>query len=144
MKKQPIIKKDEVSLEKTLFAFRLKFSDMLRKEAENLKCPISHIDVLTYIAEKENPSMKEIANHLKITPPSATAIIEIMQKKKLLTRVSSDKDRRTIRVALTPKAWKFFKSLHERKSIVFTKMLSKLNDTEQKQFIKILTILIKD
>lgn len=143
MKKQPILR-DGLSLEKTLFAFRRKFSEMLRKEAENLKCPISHIDVLTYIADKGEPSMKDIANHLKITPPSATAIIEIMQKKKLLTRVSNDKDRRSIQVSLTPKAWKFFKSLHERKSVVFTKMLSKLNNTEQKQFIKILTILIKD
>ncbi len=144
MKKQPTLRGDELSLEKTLFAFRRKFSDMLRKEAEDLKCPISHIDTLTYIAEKGEPSMKDIANHLKITPPSATAIVEIMQKKKLITRVSNDKDRRSIRVALTPTAWKFFKSIHEKKFTVFTKMLSKLNDAERKQFTKILNILIKD
>lgn len=144
MKKQPILIKKELSLEETLFAFRRKLGDILRQEAEDLKCPISQIDTLTYVAEKGTPSMKEIATHLKITPPSATAIIEIMQKKKLVTRVSNDKDRRTIRVTLTPKAWKFFKSLHERKFDIFNKMLSKLHNNERKQFIKILTILIKD
>lgn len=144
MRKKPTLKNKESSLEETLFAFRQKLSDILRQEAENFKCPISHIDALTYVAEKGNPSMKEIANHLKITPPSATAIIETMQKKKLITRVANNKDRRTIKIALTPKAWKFFKSFHEHRFTIFTKMLSKLRDTEQKQLIKILNILIKE
>ena len=144
MNKQAPLKKAELSLEEALFAFRRKLGDVLRQEAEDLQCPISQIDALSYIAEKGTPSMKEIASHLKITPPSATVIIETMQKKKLITRVSSDKDRRTIRVALTPKAWKFFKSLHERKFAIFAKMVSRLRETERKQFIKILAILIKE
>ena len=144
MKKQPLSADSDYSLEDVLFAFRRKLADIMRHEAEDLKCPISQIDTLAYIAEKENPSMKEIADYLKITPPSATAIIETLQKKGLITRVSGEKDRRTIRVALTPKAWKFFKSIHKRKFAIFTKMLSKLNETEKKQFIKIITILIKN
>ena len=144
MKKQLIMKNKEISLEETLFTFRRKLKDIFRKESEDLHCPISQIDTLKYIAEKGTPSMKEIADHLKITPPSATAIIETMQKKNLITRVSNNKDRRTIRVSLTPKAWKFFKSIHEHKIIIFKKMLSKLHDNERKQLIKILNILIKD
>ena len=135
---------NESSMKETLFAFRRKLSDILRKEADDLKCPISQIDTLSFIADKGTPSIKEIAEHLKITPPSTTAIIEIMQKKKLITRVSNDKDRRTIRVALTPTAWKFFKSLHEKKLAIFSRMLSRLSNEEQKQFIKILTKLIKE
>ncbi len=142
MKKQPI--NNTSSLEETLSTFRRKLSDILRQEAENLQCPISQIDALAYIAERGNPSMKEIANHLKITPPSATAIIETMQKKKLITRVANNKDRRTIKITLTPKAWKFFKTFHEHRFTIFTKMLSRLRDTEQKQLIKILNILIKE
>jgi DNA-binding MarR family transcriptional regulator len=144
MKKQPISIKNISLLEEKLFAFRRKLRDLLRKEAQDLRCPISQIDTLSYIVEKGNPSMKEIANYLNITPPSATAIIETMQKKKLVTRVVNDKDRRTIRIALTPKAWKFFKSFHERKFTIFTKMLSRLHENEQKQLIKILTKLIKE
>lgn len=144
MKKELIPESEELSLEETLFAFRRKLADILRKEAEELRCPISQIDTLMYIADKENPSMKEIADHLKITPPSATAIVEIMQKKNLITRVSNEKDRRTIRVSLTPKAWKLFKSVHKIKIDIFNKMLSKLQDEERKQLVKILNILIKE
>src|ERR1039458_5674026 len=103
MKKQPILINGEFSLEETLFAFRLKLSDILRQEAQNLRCPISQIDTMSYIAKKGNPSMKEIANHLKITSPSATAIVETMQKKNLINRVASNKDRRRIRITFTPK-----------------------------------------
>ena len=135
---------DGSSLEEMLFAFRRKLSDSIRKEAEDLKCPLSHIDTIVFIAETGTPSMKEIASHLKITPPSTTAIIEALQKKKLIERVSNKTDRRTIKVKLTPHAWKFLKSLHERKFQLFTKMLSKLSEADKKQFIKILALLIKD
>ena len=144
MQKKLKDKADVRSLEETLFAFRRKFSDVMRHEAESLHCPLSQIDTLTFIAEKGNPSMKEIAAYLKITPPSATAIIEAMQKKKLITRAGSLADRRTIRVILTPAAWKLFRSLRERKFATMTKMLSKLRDTERKQLIKILTILTRE
>ena len=144
MKKQPVPTGREPSLEDTLLAFRRKLSDILRKEAEEMKCPLSQIDTLSYIAEKGSPSMKEIASHLKITPPSTTAIVETMIKKSLVTRVTNSTDRRTVRIALTPKAWKFFKELHERKFMVFTDMTAKLRDTEKKQLIKILTILIRE
>ncbi len=144
MKKPTTIKETELSLEEVLFAFRRKLGDALRQESEDLKCPISHIDTLVFIAEKGTPTMKGIASHLKITPPSTTAIIEALQKKKLINRVTSDKDRRTIRIELTHKAWSFLKSLHERKFAIFTKMISKLQESERKQFIKILTILIKE
>ncbi len=132
------------SLEETLFAFRRKLMETVRKEAGGLQFPISQIDTLSYIAEKGNPSMKEIAGHLGITPPSATAIVETMQKKELVTRVSENKDRRTIRVTLTPKAWKFFKSFHKIKFGIFTKMLSKLGEKERKQLVTILNIIIKE
>lgn len=144
IRKQNGLADDELSLEEAIFAFRHKLKDLLRQEAENLKCPVSQMDTLTFIAEEGTPSMKEIARYLKITPPSATAIVETMQKNKLITRVLSKKDRRTIRVALTSKAWKLFKILHKRKLAVITKMFSRLGNTERKQFIKIITILTKE
>ena len=138
------IKQSNTSLEEVLFAFRKKLSDSLRTEAEKLKCPISHIDTLVYIAEKGSPSMKEISNHLKITPPSTTAIIEALQKKKFITRIINAKDRRTIRVELAPPAWKFLKSLHEKKFTIFAKMLSKLSQEDSEHFIRILGILTQE
>jgi len=134
-------KNNKEILEEAFFIFRRKLLDTVREESIGLQYPASHIETLYFIAKKGNPSMKDIATHLKITPPSVTAIIETMQKKDLLIRVLSEKDRRTIRVTLTPKAWKLFRTFHEKKIAVLTSMLSKLDDTKQKQLITILTIL---
>lgn len=144
MPKQHTSKYGDKTLEDSLFAFRRKLTDTFRREASGLKFPISHIDTLAFIAHAGSPSMKEISSHLKIAPPSATAIIETLQKKKLIERISSKNDRRTVRIELTPKAWKFLKSLHERKLMIFTKMLSKLSESDKKQLIKILAILIEE
>ncbi|MFZ2522913.1 MAG: MarR family transcriptional regulator [Minisyncoccia bacterium] len=140
MKKRPN-NEDKLTLEEALFSFRIRLSDVLRREAKYLKYPISQIDALSYIAEKGNPSMKEIAGHLKITPPSVTAIIEAMQKTKLVNRVVNDRDRRTIRITLTPKAWESFRQI---KLDIFTKLISKLEDGERKQLVKILNKLVKE
>ena len=135
---------DKTSIDNILSAFRRKLADSLRKETENLKCPLTHIDTLMFIAEKGTPSMKEISSHLNITPPSTTVIIEAMQKKKLVKRVSNEKDRRTIRVELTSSAWGFLKDLHDRKMQIFSRMLSNLSESDKKEFIRILSILIKE
>lgn len=144
MGKQKKVGQYETELENAFSNFRLKLFEIFKKEAEKLKCPISHIDALIYIAEKGNPSMKEIAERLKITPPSATTIVESMQKKKLIVRIPNNNDRRTIRVTLTSKAWNLFKTFREHKLNVFSKMLSKLQIEERKQLIKILNILTKE
>ena len=126
----------KASVDDILSAFRRKLADAMRKETENLKCPLTQIDTLMFIADKGTPSMKEIAHHLKITPPSTTVIIEAMQKKKLVKRVANEKDRRTIRIELTSNAWGFLKDLHERKM--------QISEGDKKEFIRILSILIKE
>lgn len=135
---------NEPPLEEILFAFRRKLAETLKKEALGINCPLSHIDTIIFVAEKNNPTMTDIAKHLKITPPSTTAIIETLQKKNIVKRVTNPNDRRTIRVELTSKALILLKKLHEKKFEIFKKMLSKLSAEDQKEFIRIMGILIKD
>jgi DNA-binding MarR family transcriptional regulator len=85
--------------------------------------------------------MKDLSSYLRIAPPSATSVIEAMLAKDLVKRETSSKDRRTIRVVLTPKAWKFFHSLQETKHKIFHNMTKQLSTSEKQQFINILTIL---
>jgi DNA-binding MarR family transcriptional regulator len=79
-----------------------KFRDMHR---DNPIIPISHVSLhtLKFIAEKKNPTMKELADHLYITPPSVTAIIEPLAEERYLLREPDKTDRRIIRLTLTQK-----------------------------------------
>ncbi|MDB5259462.1 MAG: hypothetical protein JWO73_670 [Candidatus Taylorbacteria bacterium] len=126
-------------LDKALLEFRRTMNESLIEEAERSGCSLSHLEVMKYVAEKEDPSMKDIAAHLRITPPSTSVLIDILVAKKLVIRKQAASDRRTVRIHLAPKAFKLFASLHKQKASVFEKMLSKLSPEDKDLLAGILT-----
>lgn len=116
----------------------------LREKAMKFNFTFSQKEVLRYVINKKNPTMKDIANYLHITPPSVTVIIEFLNKKGLLKRVADKSDQRIIRIIITPKALKIFNTLKNKKLEIFKKILLRLNNKEKEEFIRILTILNKD
>ena len=67
--------------------------------------PISmlRLHTLRYVAERGKPSMREIADHLHVAPPSATSLINTLVKNGMLARVIDPEDRRRVRMAVTAK-----------------------------------------
>ncbi|HET6449953.1 MAG TPA: MarR family transcriptional regulator [Spirochaetia bacterium] len=57
---------------------------------------------LLYIARHEGASLREVAAHLGLTPPSASKMIDGLQRRTLVRRRSSTEDRRRITLGLTP------------------------------------------
>jgi DNA-binding MarR family transcriptional regulator len=95
------------------------------------------LEILRFVVEKKRPVMKDIADYLKITPPSATFLIENLVKAGKLRRVADKKDRRVIRLVITGKGRRTlsegFKKIKERVKDVF----GKLNKEEINNLIKI-------
>lgn len=136
--------KEIVSLEESVIAFRRKMVDMIRQKSENIHHPISQIDALFFISEKGKLLMKDISGYLKITSPSATSIVNSMEKKKWIKRISDKKDRRITMISLTPKAKNILRHFHDVRLEMLDKMFEKLNLEEKKQFTKIINKIIKD
>jgi len=128
----------EQDIDDVLMIFRHKMTDLFQKEAKRSGYTMTHFDVLMYIAEKGEVTMKSIASWLHITPPSASSLIEKLVEKKLVNRIQSDSDRRTIHITLGGGAHKLFKSLHEKKMAIFKKMFTKLNKQEKEDLVRIL------
>lgn len=98
--------------------------------------------IMSFVSEKETPTMKELAEFLYITSPSTTTITNRLVKSKDLERVYDKKDRRVIRLKLTAKG-KI--DLEKRRKEIFAKMsnvLKSLNEKEKKDFAVILTKII--
>ena len=125
-------------LDDVLMMFRHSMTSSLLEEAKDSKCSLSHFEILMYLAERENVTMKDIASLLHITPPSASTLIDILVKKNLVIRVPSDKDRRTVHIILDKGAHKIFYAVHKRKISMFKKMLSKLDDKDKEDLTRIL------
>src|SRR5690242_6488849 len=80
-------------------------------DQRNGACPFSHLQLATlrFIQEHDGPLMKDVAAYLRIAPPSATTFIDNLAKAGLVRRLASSRDRRRVRVRLTPKGAKALK-----------------------------------
>jgi Transcriptional regulators len=99
---------------------------------------ILQLETLRYVDEKENPSMRELADYLYITAPSATSLIDTLVKSKRLLRIHDKDDRRLVRFAVTPKGKEAlvvgFKKITKRMQAV----LINLSEKERVDLIMIL------
>lgn len=127
------------SLDDVLMAFRHRMTTSLLEEAKETGFSLSHFEVLGYIAEKEKVTMKDIATWLHITPPSASTLVEVLVEKELVSRLQSDKDRRTIYIILGEKSHKLFQKIHRQKISLFKAMLSKLDDKDKEELARIIS-----
>ncbi len=93
---------------------------------------------LLYVKDHKNPLMKDIALHLAITPPSATSLVNSLVQSKLLERKHDKKDRRLIRLTITPKGRRVVQEKFREMSARMENVLSHLNTKEQESLVKIL------
>ncbi len=114
----------------------------LKKEGFEHDLTFSQVEVLHFIGPTGKETMKNIADFLKITPPSATEIVNEMEKKGLIKRQSDKSDRRVVFIVLSPLAKKLCASLWKRKELILKKIFSKLNKKDHKDFERIIRILI--
>lgn len=127
----------------TLMNVRRVVEEREKKQTGDGYLPMPKLEILRYVSENRNPSMKEIARHLGVTPPSATALIDSFVKNSYLRRVTDKKDRRTVRLALTPKGTKAFREGMEKVKTFMEKIFSQLNKEERRILIKIHEKIIK-
>lgn len=67
---------------------------------------LSQIEILRYVVENKQPLMKDVADYLNITPPSATALIDSLVSQGYLKRIPDKNDRRIVKLAETSKGKK--------------------------------------
>jgi DNA-binding MarR family transcriptional regulator len=133
----------EKEFEDSIISFHCRMANEFRKKFKEFGFSVSQMEVLHFVLERKNPTMKEIAEHLQVKPPSATAIVETLCKKKLLKRGVSKKDKRIVRVSFTNNIWRLFDSFKNKKILILKSIFSGLSNKEKKELIRIINILNK-
>ena len=131
-------------LEDLILTFRRKILESMRAESLKHDLSFSQTEILRFIGMHERKTMKSIAEHLKITPPSASVLVAQMEKRGLVKRTSDPSDRRIVWITLVPKTKKLIDSACKKKQLIFKGMLSKLTTKDQKELERIISILIKE
>lgn len=97
-----------------------------------------HIETMVFIAGRDGPSMREIAEYLSITAPSATSLIGNLANEGLVRRSADVRDRRAHRITLTPKGKRRLAAALKRGKAVFDRLFSSLSPAELDAFIRAL------
>ena len=95
---------------------------------------VAQIKVLSIAKDGGTPTMKEIANSLLITSPSATAAINQLVKNGHLERIPDKTDRRVIRLKITAKGKKTFDEHYKIFVAKIAEVLKHLNNQEKAAF----------
>jgi DNA-binding MarR family transcriptional regulator len=111
--------------------------NMRRLVQERMRSPengdflsMSQLEILSYVSDAKRPVMKDIADFLKITPPSATALIDNLVRSGQLRRTPDKHDRRIIRLSITAKGRQKLKKDFQRVKNNMKKVFSELNKRE--------------
>jgi DNA-binding MarR family transcriptional regulator len=130
-------------LEDIMVSFRRMLIEELRKDLnDTIKCTTVQWEAMRFITDEKEPTMKDIADALSITPPSATSLINHLLQKGLVKRKVDISDRRAIRIIPTQKTQELLQLVSVKKQNIFNTMLMRLTKKQREELINILTILI--
>lgn len=107
---------------------------------ENEKGSPSYIQLqaLSFVLRQKNPIMKDVAEYLNITPPSATFLVNNLIKLDLVKRIYDSDDKRIIHLSISNKGKKELQAGFAKSKQHLHKKLSFLSVKERQNFILIL------
>lgn len=108
------------------------------------QCSLLEFETLKYVKDAGKPHMRDVAKNFHVTPPAATLLIDTLVKAKLLARVLDPKDRRSVRVSVTPKGKQLLERGMAKKVNEIKKVFRALTPAERTHFVAVLKKIIKN
>ena len=96
-----------------------------------------------YLLKHKHVAMKDLSKFLEITPPSATSMIDKMEKIKFVKREFDPSDRRTISISLTKTGLKMFEKAKKEKLRMMKHLLKRLTPEERETLLELLNKMVK-
>lgn len=110
---------------------------------QHLSLTPAQLFVLILVLEKKSCRLSDISRELSISAPTATGIVDRLERDGYVKREHDNKDRRAVNVVLTKKGQKFISESHVKKFDRFRKILRILTPEERKQYLHILRKLVE-
>ena len=126
-----------------LLALTLDITRQLRRTMRTLCGEEKEVNMLqlhavALIKEHDGMTMKEFAQYLKITSPSATSFINRLVSVGWVKRVPDSTNRKLVRLRLSPQGQRMFAiKLQERRGVL-KQMLATLSQQDQRDLVRIL------
>jgi DNA-binding MarR family transcriptional regulator len=135
---------------KELLQLMFEMSRVLKREISRestLMPSFQHAETLRFIHEGDAkgslPTMSDVADYLKIAPPSATAIVNAFVKDGVIKRIADPSDRRIVRLSLSKKGIQFLETTRLQREKAFASLLAPLSAADSKELCRILAIITR-
>jgi DNA-binding MarR family transcriptional regulator len=112
--------------------------------ASNESCPFGDLSIAQLYAIREirdrGPlTMSELAEILEVSPPSASAMVDRLVEKGLLSREHSTKDRRKVLVRISPDSVKEIEALENNILQLFVQLVNQIGPETTQQWCTVLS-----
>jgi DNA-binding MarR family transcriptional regulator len=101
----------------------------IRSEMRNRRTPdlsVPQFRVLTFLNRHPGASLSEVADHIGMTPPSMSKVIDGLVTRHLITRQEATHDRRRVHLALTEPGKTILEAAYRDSRAYLTEMLAGL------------------
>jgi DNA-binding MarR family transcriptional regulator len=134
--------------QKQLLPLMFEVGRMLKQELYTQKNGMPsflHAQTLQYIKELSEkgrqPTMSDIAEYLRITPPSATALIDSFVQDRILERTADVHDRRVVRLTVSKKGIELIVKTMRQREKAFTRIAARLSKKDHDELVRLLSII---
>ena len=106
--------------------------------AQSPAIPPTQLRVLTVIARIRHTNMSGLADALNVVPSSASRLCDRLEATGLLRRVPDPRDRREVRLLLTPAARRLLDDLRDRRREALGQVLERMTSAGRQELVKAL------
>ena len=135
------------NIDTELFELIFEFTRSVKEKTTNLNdtgnITIQQYMALSFIEKNKILQMKEIADWFSIEMPTATSLINKLNKQALVKRTTDIKDRRVVNISLTKKGETLLGELRKKQEIRVKKMLSYLTVKQKNNMLDILKTVLQ-
>ncbi|MFI1994300.1 MarR family transcriptional regulator [Actinoplanes sp. NPDC020271] len=100
--------------------------------------PPAQLRVLTIVAENRHTNMSRLAEALDVVPSSASRLCDRLEATGLLRRVVDPRDRREVRLLLTPASRRLLADLREHRRAALTEVLERMPVSARQDLVRAL------
>jgi DNA-binding MarR family transcriptional regulator len=106
--------------------------------AQSPAVPPTQLRVLTIIARSRHTNMSRLAEALEVVPSSASRLCDRLEATGLLRRVPDPRDRREVRLLLTPAARRLLEDLRDRRRLALGEVLERMTPAGRQDLVRAL------
>jgi DNA-binding MarR family transcriptional regulator len=106
------------------------------RDAQTPTVPPAQLRVLSIISDNRHTNMSRLADALDVVPSSASRLCDRLEAAGLLRRVPDPRDRREVRLMLTPSARRLLDQIRERRRAALAEVLDRMPPGAREELLR--------